>query len=93
MISRKTILEFIKTNQNAESSLQQWYQVLKQARWRSLVEVRQIYPHADLVGRRTVFNISGNRFRLIARINYRIQVVYILHILTHAEYDREDWKR
>ena len=91
-MSRKTIVEFIETHHDAASGLQQWYRVVKQAQWRSLIEVRQLYPHADLVGRRTVFNISGNRVRLIARMNYRIQAVFILHILTHEEYNKEDWK-
>lgn len=63
------------------------------ASWRSLAEVKQVYPHADQVGRRTVFNISGNQFRLIARLNYRVQAVYILAILTHAEYSKGDWQQ
>ncbi|HJU04045.1 MAG TPA: type II toxin-antitoxin system HigB family toxin [Nitrospiraceae bacterium] len=93
VISRKAILEFIKQHPDAGSALQHWFHVVKHAKWTSLTDVRQIYPHADLVDRRTVFNIAGNRYRLIARINYRAQVVYILHILTHSEYDRERWKR
>lgn len=85
-------MEFIKTHHDAASGLPQWYRVVKQARWKSLIEVRQLCPHADLVGRRTVFTISGNRVRLIARIHYRIQAVFILPILPHEEYDTEDWK-
>ena len=51
------------------------------------------YPSADQVGRRTVFNISGNQFRLVARINYRIKAVFVLHILTHEAYDKGEWKQ
>jgi mRNA interferase HigB len=64
----------------------------KKAQWRSLAEVRQTYPHADLVGRYTVFNIKGNHYRLIAEINYRFQQILIRAILTHADYDRDKWK-
>lgn len=73
--------------------LAQWYRVTQHARWRSLAEVKRVYPQADLVGDKTVFNIAGNRVRLITYINYPAQIVYIKDILTHAEYDRGDWKR
>jgi mRNA interferase HigB len=51
------------------------------------------YPSADLVGRFTVFNIGGNKYRLIVRIEYERQEVYIRHLLTHAEYDTDKWKQ
>jgi mRNA interferase HigB len=56
------------------------------------VETRRDFPHADPVGVFTVFNIGGNNFRLIAAIKYRWQVVYVRHILTHAEYAKDKWK-
>jgi mRNA interferase HigB len=55
--------------------------------------MRMVYPNADLVGRRTVFNVAGNKYRLIARVNYQTQRVFVLYILTHTDYDRGDWKR
>lgn len=67
--------------------------MVRSAAWHSLADVKQVYPQADLVGRRTVFNIAGNHYRLIARINYRVQAVYILAILTHAEYSKGEWQR
>jgi len=93
VISRKAIEEFVERYPKARASLDQWYQVALQATWTSLAEVKQVYPHADVVGRRTVFNISGNHFRLIARINYQKQIIYIGYILTHTEYDKGDWKQ
>jgi mRNA interferase HigB len=92
VISKRRIEEFVGKHPRAKPGLEHWYGVVKQATWKSLAEVKQVYPHADLVGRRTVFNIAGNLFRLIARINYRIQAVYILAILTHAEYSKGRWK-
>jgi mRNA interferase HigB len=93
VISRKKIEDFVRHHPTAKASLDHWYHVVQQATWRSLAEVRQVYPHADVVGRRTVFNIAGNQFRLIARINYQKQVVFVGYVLTHADYDKGDWKK
>lgn len=92
VISRRTLREFIRQHPNAAASLEQWYWVVRRASWRSLAEAHRIFPHADKVGRRTVFNIAGNNYRLITRINYRGQKIYVLAVLTHAEYDKEQWK-
>jgi mRNA interferase HigB len=56
-------------------------------------ELKHICTSADLVGRRTVFNIAGNKYRLIARVNYQSQLVFVLHLLTHAEYDKGAWNQ
>ena len=69
-----------------------WYVVAKRARWTSLAGVREDFRHADAVGLFTVFNVAGNKYRLIAAIMYRWQVIYIRQILTHSEYDKERWK-
>jgi len=65
--------------------LTSWYLVTKTATEGRLPEVKAQFPSADLVGRGTVFNIGGNKYRLIARIDYRGQQVFILDILTHKE--------
>jgi mRNA interferase HigB len=93
VISKKKIDEFIKRFLNSRSSFESWYAVVKKATWKSLVDVKTVYSSADQVNRRTVFNISGNNYRLIARINFRTQIVFVLHILTHEEYDGEGWKQ
>jgi len=92
IISRRAIREFAAIHRSAESALDAWYRIAKRADWGSLVDVQKVYPHADLVGECTVFNIHGNRYRLIARIDYRYRTVYIRCILTHKEYDEERWK-
>ena len=73
--------------------LMNWYRITKTAQWNSLAEVRRDFAHADSVGRRTVFNIHGNHYRLIARVNYQTRRVFILHILTHVECSKGGWKR
>ncbi len=70
-----------------------WHRITKRADWGSLADVRVDFAHADIVGRRTVFNIHGDAYRLIARVNYKTKRVFILYILTHVEYSKGDWKR
>lgn len=92
VITPRRLREFSKKHSDAVPSLERWYVIVRHAQWQTLAEVKRVFPQADVVGRRTVFNIAGNKYRLIARINYRRQIVYILAILTYAEYDKEQWK-
>ena len=89
----RALKTFWDAHASAEMPLRAWYQVASRATWRSLDDVRRTYPSADLVERLTVFNIGGNNFRLITRVEYQRQEIYIRYVLTHAEYDKEDWKR
>ena len=93
MISKPAILKFAEKHADALVPLMNWYRITKRADWGSLANVRSDFAHADIVGRRTVFNIHGNDYRLIARVNYKTKRVFILYILTHAEYQKGDWKR
>ena len=93
VISRPAILRFAEKHADALVPLMNWYRITKRANWRSLAEVRDDFSHADVAGRRTVFNVHGNHYRLIARVNYRTGRVFILHILTHVEYTKGAWKR
>lgn len=72
--------------------IEAWYAVVKIAQWTCLEDVRRIYRDAESVGNFTVFNIKGNRYRLIVGINYENQTVYYKYLLTHAEYDKGGWK-
>jgi len=92
VITRRRIDQFGSLHPDSKNGLESWFSLVSRAKWASLAEVRKVYPKADLVGRRTVFNISGNKYRLIARINYRAQVIFVLFILTHKENDRGGWK-
>ncbi|MEM9538932.1 MAG: type II toxin-antitoxin system HigB family toxin [Cyanobacteria bacterium P01_E01_bin.42] len=92
VISRKKLREFCRKHANSCESLDDWYKTACQASWTNLIEVQEIYPQAEAVGDFTVFNIKGNQYRLIASINYIKQVIYLKYVLTHAEYDKENWK-
>jgi len=87
VISFKRIREFFTRHRDAESSLNAWYKTTKKAAWQNLAELRKTYSSADLVGRYTVFSIGGNKYRLIARIVYRSQTIFVVSIMTHEEYD------
>ena len=86
------MVAFGKERPEALRPLIAWYVVTAAASWKNVAALRVDFPGADQVGRRTVFNIGGNKFRLIARVNYEFAKVYILHILTHSEYDKGRWK-
>lgn len=92
VISRKKLKEAAARHPSLEAALDTWFRVAKKARWKNLAEVRKTCSTADPVGLYTVFNIKGNRFRLVAEINYERGRMYIRHVLTHAEYDKGKWK-
>lgn len=92
IIKRGALVAFWSRHSDAQPSLESWYRVVRRASWKTPAEMRAVYSNADLVGRRTVFNIAGNKYRLIARVNYETQRVFVLFILTHAEYEQGKWK-
>ena len=93
IISRKRLKEAATLHGDLEAPLDVWFRIVKRASWQNLADVRKTFASADLVNRWTVFNVKGNRYRLVAEINYRFQRVYIRHVLTHTDYDREGWKQ
>lgn len=92
VISRKRLREFATTHPDAENALDTWWRVAKGARWTKLIDVQQVYPAAEAVGRFTVFNIRGNHYRLIASIHYPRETIFVRAVLTHAEYSKDRWK-
>lgn len=92
IITRKRLNEFVLKHPTSKSALQHWYRQIKSAKFQSFAELRAIFPHADQVGKLTVFNIGGNNVRLIAAIHYNRQKVYIRAVVTHTEYDQGKWK-
>jgi mRNA interferase HigB len=92
IISYKRIREFGKVHADSVDVLDNWFKVASRARWSDLIEAQSVFPKAEAVGNFTIFNIKGNKYRLIVSIDYEGQVIYIKYILTHAEYDKEKWK-
>jgi mRNA interferase HigB len=96
VISLKLLREFWQRHADAEAPLRMWYRIACHAEWTSLQDVRRDFPHADGVRTAgdtlTVFNIGGNKYRLIARIRYDYGLINVRHVLTHADYDKNHWK-
>jgi len=93
IITRKRLLEFAKKHPACSTALESWYRIAKRTDFNSFSELRQTFPSADIVDNLTVFNIGGNKARLIAAVHYNIHRIYIRHILTHKEYDRGSWRK
>jgi len=87
------LIEYTRRHPEAASSLFRWAGIARVADWRNLLQVRLVFPQADQVGGCTVFNIMGNNYRLIARIDYGLQTITLKQFLTHQEYDRDKWKK
>lgn len=93
VITRRKLLEASRKHPELAAPLDAWYRIAKRLTWKSLEDVRAVFPTADGVGKHTVFNIKGNHFRLIAEVNYRTGRIFIRHVLSHAEYDKGAWKQ
>lgn len=88
----RRLREFWQQHPDAQNALQAWYKHINQTQWRHFTDVRRDFPSVDQVKRLTAFNIGGNKYRLVARIEFEKQQVYIRQVMTHAEYNKEKWK-
>ena len=93
VISRKKLIEFYEQpgRQDAKGQLETWYYEAKHAQWESPADVKAQYGSASVIGdNRVVFNIAGNKYRLIVRINFNSKTVFVRFVGTHQEYDKID---
>lgn len=91
IISKKPLREFWIKYPDAEQPLKSWHSVVRSARWCTPAEVKVVFRNASLVGNnRVVFNIAGNKYRLVVFVKYSIQSVYVRFIGTHDAYDKID---
>lgn len=93
VVSHKAIRLFCEDCPDAESALHHWYRVAKRATWGSFAEGKQSFNTADFVASYVVFDIGGNKYRLIAEINFSRGVLFIRGIMSHHEYMKGAWKR
>ena len=92
VISRKRLNEFAQKHPDAKAPLAHWYRLMKRGVFSNFAALRATFSSADQVGKLTVFNIGGNKVRLIAAIHYNRRRIYVRSVLTHAEYDEQSWK-
>jgi mRNA interferase HigB len=97
VISKSRLKQFWETqgNTDAEVPLRAWYTHVRSrtVSWRSWGDVASTYRSASLVGNCVVFNIGGNKYRLVTRVLYQSRKIFVLKIMTHAEYDEDRWKQ
>jgi mRNA interferase HigB len=93
IISPKKLRQFVATHPDARTPLDAWQKTTRDADWQSFDDVKAVFgKRADRYKQYLIFDIGGNKYRLIAVIHYNRGIVYIRHVLTHAEYDRDEWK-
>jgi mRNA interferase HigB len=97
VISKRRLREFWDEHSDARPPLLAWWKTALKSDWGSIQEVRQTYPQADALQLKsglvvTIFNIGGNKYRLVTRIIYEHRRIYVKLVLTHAEYDKQSWK-
>jgi mRNA interferase HigB len=96
VISRARLLEFweIPGCQDSEGPLRAWYTHVsdRSVEWRTWSDVKAEFATASQVGNCVVFNIGGNKYRLVTRVLYPSQKVFVLKVMTHVEYDKDRWK-
>ena len=91
VIAKKILREFWEKHSDSREQLKSWFQETSDSQWKGPKEIKKEYPSASfLADNRVVFNIKGNNFRLIVKINYDYQMVWIRFIGTHAEYDKKN---
>jgi mRNA interferase HigB len=89
IISKRTLREFWERFRDAEEPLLAWYREVEKEDWDSPAKLKEKYRSASIIkGSRVVFNIKGNAYRLVVKVNYQHSVVYVRFVGTHAEYDR-----
>lgn len=92
VIARKTLRDFWEAgHRDAEQPLRAWFSEVSRARWGTMADIKRRYPHASVVDReRLVFNIGGNKYRLLVKVWFPGNAVWIKFVGTHAEYDNLD---
>ncbi len=92
VISRKALLEFAQLHPDSTTALDAWFKIMASNQFVGFDALRKVFPSADKVGELYVFNIGGNKYRLIAALHFNRNKAYVRQVLTHAEYDRGRWK-
>lgn len=92
VITRKALRALADEHPDARAPLDTWYKLMRQGQFKSFSDLRQTFGSVDKVGNLYVFDIGGNKYRVIAAVHFNRGKVFIRGAMTHAEYDREKWK-
>ncbi len=92
VLSITALREFWEREHQSEDVLRDFYKKLSAIDPQNMAQLKQTFPSVDLVGKCFVFNVGGNKYRVIARIHFNRQMVFVRFVLTHREYDKDKWK-
>ncbi len=90
IITRKTLIQFWEKHPDSQTALMRWFKIVQKTEFNSFSELRQVFPSADKLDHWIIFNIGGNKYRLVAAVHFRGKRVYVRFVGAHKEYDRID---
>ena len=93
IISKKVLRQFWGKYPDSQIPLTRWFKIVDRESFSNFASLRSVFPSVDQVGDLTVFNIGGNKYRLITSVHFNRDKIYIRHVLTHLEYDKGGWKK
>lgn len=92
LIGLNHVEEFKLKHPGSRSALDRWVRLIRENDFKSIAELKRVFPSADYAGMKTVFNVGGNKIRCVTVTEYGARIVVVTHVLTHEEYDRGRWK-
>src|SRR6185369_11670245 len=92
IITHERIVDAQQRLPECSRALDFWYRLMKRGTYRNFAELKSAFGSVDKVGNAFVFNVGGNKLRIVAAVHLNRTKVFVRHVLTHAEYDREEWK-
>jgi mRNA interferase HigB len=92
IITERRLREFRAVNKEAENVMRDWIRTVRLADWNTFADLRNTFNHADIFKNCTIFDVGGNKYRIIAKVKYKTHSVFIRSVLTHSEYDEKKWQ-
>lgn len=92
IISKKRLKDFWNKHPDSEKPLRAWYSICRKEIFNNFNDVRNLFNSADFYKEKVIFNVAGNKYRLIVKIQYKIKTIFIKSIFTHEEYNKGKWK-
>ena len=92
LISNRALREFAIEHKDADVPLQAWRRMVERCSFGNFADLRAVFASADKVGDKIVFNIGGNKYRLVATVLFSTQQVFVKAVLTHSDYDKGGWR-
>jgi len=92
IVTRRKLKQFWTENKAAETALRDWIKTVHLADWKTSVDVKKTFNSVNIYKNCTIFDIGGNKYRIIAKVEYQIHIVFIRFVITHSEYDEKKWQ-